>query len=370
MRGIWLTVFLFTAAVFGQSGGDSSKPVELKRIPADGSTKEEIPSPDKYPFEMMIRSLEQPVAPTPEIPQATAPMVATEVPKDFKPAREGPLSETEKDALAAGQAWQQAGNPPAEGSDGRVVYTYGAGLPTVICAPLRVCVVELQPGEHLTGEPHIGDSVRWDVSSAIVGANTAETSMIVIKPRAVGLDTNLLLTTDRRAYYLRLVSRSDDYVARIGFEYPDDRSQWKEQLAREAEIRKKRELEASQVSPIQSIENLYFDYSIKGDENMRPVRVVDDGRKTFIQMTPKALVREAPILVVLGPDGTEMVNYRVREDMYIVDRLFERGALILGVGKKARRVEIIRGTYNAKNPGSNANRRDPYADFTQEDIKK
>ncbi len=62
------------------------------------------------------------------------------------------------------------------------------------------------------------------------------------------------------------------------------------------------------------------------------------------------------MLVVIGPDGPEMVNYRVKGDMYIVDRLFERGALILGVGKKARRVEVIHGTYRGKGPKG-----DPYA---------
>ena len=100
---------------------------------------------------------------------------------------------------------------------------------------------------------------------------------------------------------------------------------------------------------MESVENLYFDYRITGgDENMRPVRVMDDGRKTFIQMTANAANREAPVLVVVGPNGPEMVNYRVKGDIYIVDRLFERGALILGAGKKARRVEVIRGTYRGK----------------------
>jgi type IV secretion system protein VirB9 len=74
-------------------------------------------------------------------------------------------------------------------------------------------------------------------------------------------------------------------------------------------------------------------------------------------MTPNAEHREAPVLVVLGSEGPEMVNYRVKGDMYIVDRLFERGALILGVGKGTRRAEIIRGTYR----GKVSSREDPYA---------
>jgi type IV secretion system protein VirB9 len=79
--------------------------------------------------------------------------------------------------------------------------------------------------------------------------------------------------------------------------------------------------------------------------------VVDDGRKTFIQMSAGATVREAPVLVVVGANGPEMVNYRVKGDLYIVDRLFERGALILGVGKRQRRADIVRGTYRGKDAG-------------------
>ena len=68
------------------------------------------------------------------------------------------------------------------------------------------------------------------------------------------------------------------------------------------------------------------------------------------------------MLAVLGPDGkAELVNYRVKADMYIVDRIFDRGALILGVGKKAQRAEIIRGSALGKKPKG-----DPYAKVVSE----
>jgi type IV secretion system protein VirB9 len=37
-----------------------------------------------------------------------------------------------------------------------------------------------------------------------------------------------------------------------------------------------------------------------------------------------------------------MVNYRVKDNIYIVDRLFDRAALLLGVGKHQTKVEIVR----------------------------
>jgi len=92
------------------------------------------------------------------------------------------------------------------------------------------------------------------------------------------------------------------------------------------------------------VESLCFDYRVKGkDDALKPVRVFDDGQKTFLQISRETRTREAPVLVVLGRDGKqEMVNYRVKGDMYIVDRLFDRAALILGTGKKAQKVEIQR----------------------------
>ncbi len=63
-----------------------------------------------------------------------------------------------------------------------------------------------------------------------------------------------------------------------------------------------------------------------------------------IQMAPELQYREAPVLLVVGKDGKgEMTNYRVKEQTYIVDRLFDRANLVLGSGKKALKVEISRG---------------------------
>jgi type IV secretion system protein TrbG len=96
--------------------------------------------------------------------------------------------------------------------------------------------------------------------------------------------------------------------------------------------------------PNSPVDSLCFDYRIKGkNDALKPVRVFDDGQKTFLQISRETQTREAPVLVVLGGDGKqEMVNYRVKGDMYIVDRLFDRAELILGSGRKAQKVEIER----------------------------
>jgi type IV secretion system protein VirB9 len=257
-----------------------------------------------------------------------------------------PLTGTALEAVRVSDKWRTENASPAAGPDGRVLYSYGAGLPTVVCAPLRVCIIELQSGEKLVGEPQIGDSVRWNISPALYGVAEDATSVIVLKPQVPGLDTNLLVTTDRRAYYLRLVSKLEDYVARVAFLYPEDDSakRWQKHMAEQQMVEKKTKKTAELLPAMITAEKLNFGYRIEGgDQYLRPLRVYDDGSKTFIQMRRELQHRETPVLLVLGHDGKgEMTNYRVREQTYVIDRLFDRALLVLGTGKKAQKVEISR----------------------------
>jgi type IV secretion system protein VirB9 len=207
-------------------------------------------------------------------------------------------------------------------------------------------MIELQPGERITGEPQIGDSVRWNISPAMYGQGEDSTSVIVLKPQEPGLDTNLLIPTDRRAYYLRIVSKPQEYVARVAFSYRDDDNaqKWQQHLLAQRAKTQESKRDPQLMPAMITADKLNFSYKITGaNEQLRPVRVFDDGAKTYIQMRPEVQNREAPVLVVLGSDRKgEMTNYRVQQQTYIVDRLFERAQLILGAGKKAQKVEITR----------------------------
>ena len=75
-----------------------------------------------------------------------------------------------------------------------------------------------------------------------------------------------MITTDRRTYYLRLMSTSQDYVARIAFDYPDDtgrsgpvRFRNRQRRTRDAQFDKGVKTLAD------TVEALNVDYSIKGD---------------------------------------------------------------------------------------------------------
>lgn len=271
----------------------------------------------------------------------SSPVKARPVLEDVKPVA---LNATARSALNQGKAWQDAPNRPIPGADGRVSFTYGNGLPVVVCAPLRLCVIELQPGEKVNKQPQIGDSVRWIVTPDESGTGKNAQTLVVLKPKEAGLDTNLLIATDKRNYYLRIISSTSDYISRVSFEYPEEaKAEW------EAYAAKRESLAQNEIAPDMSkmsIERLHFNYSIEGDAYFKPIRVIDNGEKTYIQLPPTAKSDEIPVLVILNQEGKEqLVNSRYINGWYEVDRLFDRAALILGVGKEQRKITI---TNNAR----------------------
>lgn len=251
--------------------------------------------------------------------------------------------------------WQRGGAArPIMGADGVMLYPFGQSQPTLICMPLRACDIQLQAGE-IINNVILGDTVRWIPAPATTGSGSDARPHVIVKPTEAGLTTNMIVTTNRRTYMLTLQSSEGQYVSRVGFYYPQEMVQdWNGQA--EAERRKVEKDANRKVSdlPIASIEQLNLDsYTIKGDRDLPwyPVRVFDEGTHVWIQMPPSIRSNEAPALVLIGSDGAaELVNYRVKEanqggakvTYYIVDKLFKKAALIVGVGNSQEKIEIVK----------------------------
>lgn len=158
----------------------------------------------------------------------------------------------------------------------------------------------------------------------------------MIKPLASSLDTNLIITTDRRVYHLALTSTAGTAMAAIRWTYPDDALL---AIKRAASAVRDQSAARAGVDPV----SLNFGYRIRGDRvPWRPLRAFDDGRQTFLEFPPSLAQGEAPPLFVTGEGGEpELVNYRVSGRFYIVDRLFARAELRHG-GKRQMVVRIIR----------------------------
>jgi type IV secretion system protein TrbG len=217
------------------------------------------------------------------------------------------------------------------------VYPFSSGaLYRLYSAVNQVSDVALQPGEKLVSVS-TGDTVRWIVGDTSSGAGTAAQVHILVKPIAADLKTNLVITTERRTYHLELESTETTYMSSLSWTYPDD-----DLIA----IKKKNDGAASidtvPMEGAQSFDNLNFRYKIVGDATFAPARVFDDGTKVYIQFPSSLPQGEAPPLFVQGLESKPaLVNYRVKGNTYIVDRLFAVAELRLGVSPQSV-VKIIR----------------------------
>lgn len=282
---------------------------------------------------------------------AAAPLVAQagDDPADAYFSKANPkLTPQEKAAIAIAQKWQAGaatGMKPVAGPGGSVRFVYGSQQVNIVCAVLQICDIELQPGEQVNNL-NVGDP-RFTVEPAISGVGASEVQHLIIKPLDVGLETSLIVTTNRRTYHIRLRSHRTDFMPRVSFTYPEDAAaKWDAIRAREVKERDDRTIPKTG----EYLGNLDFSYEVSGRAAWKPVRVFNDGTKTIIQMPSSMAQTEAPTLLVVRKDGglfsddeTVMVNYRVQGDRYIVDTIFEKAILIAGVGSSQDRVTIVKG---------------------------
>jgi len=245
------------------------------------------------------------------------------------------MSDNEAKGTAISGKWRGGRGLVTKGADGKVIFLFGEVQPSVVCSPLQVCDIELQPGE-VVRDVLVGDTVRWKVEPATSGAVGGQAIHLVVKPSEPGLVTSMVVTTSRRTYHIQLKSNRTQYMARVGFEYPEDVS------AKFAAINAR--LEASTI-PGAGVpaEKLDFHYSVSGSARWRPVRVYSDGMKTYIQFPRSIVGQDAPVLFVISGGENRIVNYRMKGDMMVVDYQIDRGILVSGVGWKREKVTIRRG---------------------------
>lgn len=260
------------------------------------------------------------------------------------------LSQRERASVAIANAWSGNSARPATGVEGEAVFAFGETLPSIVCAPLFVCDLKLQPGE-VVNDINLGDAVRWKVSPARSGTGLNATTHVLVKPTDAGVTTNMIVTTDRRTYVLRLVAHRTEWMPRVSFTYPEDvRREWEEFIANQraevavAEARSLAVQTATVLPTGEPLANLDFGFAVRGDSpSWRPLRVYSDGQKTYIQFPPQMLHGQSPALVGVGAGDTpEIINYRADGDRYVVDQVIDRAALISGVGRRQVKVEIMR----------------------------
>lgn len=222
----------------------------------------------------------------------------------------------------------------------KLKYLFGTGNPLLVCAPLQICTIELEPGEKIQPNGlHLGDTARWKVNPA-VGAN--DTTILFVKPLLKDLNTTMVIATTKRIYHLTLQSKETEFMPGISWFYPQDEIKALKALESEAQQKEK---ENTLPNTTQRLENLNFNYHVSDCRRCkwRPVRIYDDSNKVYIEMPWKVGKSvDLPVLFVESSGIKSLVNYRFINNRYVVHQLFTSAVLTGRVNNKYVSVRIKR----------------------------
>lgn len=246
--------------------------------------------------------------------------------------------------IKAYQEYQKTGEAKTVETEQFVQFPYDVGSQPIIAAStLELTVISLEDGEQVTSVSS-GDPLRWSYSLAYSGDGDTRQAHIMIKPAKANTGTDFFITTDKRAYLLKLVATANGkYTRNVRFWYPQTiQNDWQKY-----NIEKQADSDQNPVIaelPNVDVSQLNFNYQLELKTSKPvwiPEHVFDDGVHTYIQIPAKVSAGDLPVLFVQNNDQQEMVNYRVKMPYFVVDKVFSKAVLISGVGRQQQRVGII-----------------------------
>jgi P-type conjugative transfer protein TrbG len=292
-------------------------------------------APAKAPAEFVQATPVAETSPSPvdAVNSATEATDATDAPEDWRPVAGPPAPDQAVRAplgnpsSVIAEANERALQAPEQDGFVNAVMTYAfvpGGIYKVYAAPEHVTDLVLEPGEDLTGDPAAGDTLRWRLGVGTSAVNGVPQNHVFLKPTRPGLSTNLTLNTDRRTYFIQLESLETTSMFAVRWTYPhDEAAATSLPAAREHQPR----------PATADAADLHWDYAIQvtqGKPSWKPQIVFDDGRKTYIRFPRNIVFAESPALFVVHGGEMQIVNYRVKRNLYIVDRIFHVAELRLG----------------------------------------
>ena len=267
---------------------------------------------------------------------------------------------------------------------GLVTFTYGSGIPTVVCALLELTDLAFEKGESILSV-QLGDSVRWNIESAISGSANDSVEHLIVKPFEAGLKTSMLITTDRRTYHIRLKSTEADFMPAVVFSYPnslklpskkhygdDSYLQYTSNYDSNEDHNDYSETNSS-LKYYSSVQNVSYEgnsrpalnvaatyndstqrrnynYSVDGDSKIIPQNVYDDGKRTFIVMNNPINSSYLPVLqeissesfLFFGEDKTNTINFTYFDNTFVVDGIYSHLRLISKNGEEKQSADVVR----------------------------
>lgn len=187
--------------------------------------------------------------------------------------------------------------------------------------------IKLKPGETIT-YLGAGDTVRWLIDQSTV----AGTTHVYIKPLADGIQTNMIINTGSHSYRL-LIDEGNGFTPIVEFVFPQEEMQ-KQLLTKPVLTKEEQHFSDIYMTTAKSgkrvLKNINRNYKVKKhgsfSEDMLPTEIFDDGIRTYYKM-PQSNKYDLPTLYLVEDGKLSLVNYRVRGEYFVADRIFERARM-------------------------------------------
>jgi type IV secretion system protein VirB9 len=228
---------------------------------------------------------------------------------------------------------------PKDYNGAMILYDYDEKLVyQVFTMPLRVTDIYLEPGEKVIEQPFCGDTTRWSIGGGVSKTLGVDTQHLYLKPSEEGLETTLIVNTDRRIYHLIIKSFKETFMLAVmwrypGFGLPYDFLSQDNQKKNGIDPGKKQvgnQAESNVTDFAVDLALMSTDYTVSYPKNnppdWLPSMVLDDGNKTYIVLPEAVIHHELP--AVFGENG-ELLNFRVKDNIFVLDRLVRKVQLKL-----------------------------------------
>lgn len=153
---------------------------------------------------------------------------------------------------------------------------------------------------------------------------------LFIKPIQDNADTNATIITNKRVYHFKLYAKEaegiddPDIAYEVRFQYPSNNIIINENHNISDIITNE-----SEIPDISNATNLNFNYVLSGPDYIKPIKVFDDGKFTFLQFD--GANADLPAMFLVDSEGYEsLINFRVRGDYVIIERVGAKFTLRYG----------------------------------------
>ena len=181
-------------------------------------------------------------------------------------------------------------------------------------------------------QPFMSDTESWVITGDVWQSDEGERQLIMLKPKESGLETNMLIVTNKRLYHFILYSTKDDYQPMVKFRYVEEPKFITSRTKKQNPLSVKAHYQTLDPSLVS------FNYKISVPTFQKkidwvPEMVYDDGSHTYILLPEIVLQKEFP---ALWEESKEITNYEIHptiHNLIIVNKLIEEVTLKVGKQK-------------------------------------